>query len=89
MVLCHSRYLYLEFTLSQSFGSVLRAFERGLEHFGGTTEIEIFDNMRTVVREASGKHARFANERIHEVTGKVPSLVFENEERLLLKPLPS
>ncbi|MEM6275270.1 MAG: IS21 family transposase [Myxococcota bacterium] len=151
MVLCHSRYLYLEFTLSQSFGTFLRAFERGLEHFGGTTEIDIFDNMRTVVREGSGRHAilnskfltyaqsrgfaaracnrasghekgrverpisfvrerfwtgrhpsslldlnrqakqwqdEFANKRIHEVTGKIPSLVFEHEERLVLKPLP-
>jgi hypothetical protein len=30
----------------------------------------------------------FANNRIHEITGKVPSLVFEHEEKRLLKPLP-
>jgi hypothetical protein len=29
----------------------------------------------------------FANNRVHEVTGKVPALVFENEERRRLKPL--
>ncbi len=29
----------------------------------------------------------FANNRVHEVTGKVPSLVFENEERRLLRPV--
>ena len=29
----------------------------------------------------------FANNRVHEVTGKVPSLVFENEERRLLRPI--
>ncbi len=28
----------------------------------------------------------FANNRVHEVTGKVPALVFENEERRLLRP---
>jgi transposase len=30
----------------------------------------------------------FANGRVHEVTGKVPQLVFEHEERRLLKPIP-
>jgi transposase len=29
----------------------------------------------------------FANNRVHEVTGKVPALVFENEERRLLRPI--
>lgn len=151
MVLCYSRYLYLEFTLSQRFETFLRAFERGLRVFGGTTEIDIFDNMRTVVSEGSGAQARFnpkflhyagsrgfavracnrasghekgrverpisfvrerfwpgrnpssllqlnteamqwqndfANNRIHALTGKVPALVFEHEERASLKPLP-
>jgi transposase len=30
-----------------------------------------------------------ANNRVHDVTGKVPSLVFEHEERRLLKPIPA
>jgi hypothetical protein len=30
----------------------------------------------------------FANNRVHEETGKVPSLVFEHEEKALLTPLP-
>jgi transposase len=151
MALCHSRYLYLEFTLSQAFGTLLRAFERGLRIFGGTTQIDLFDNMRTVVTSGAGAHATFnrkflsyaqsrgfavracnprsgnekgrverpigfvrerfwpgrrfaslldlnrqatkwrddfANNRIHDVTGKVPSLVFEHQEKHLLKPLP-
>jgi len=29
----------------------------------------------------------FANNRVHAVTGKVPALVFENEERMLLRPI--
>jgi transposase len=49
MVLCYSRYLYVEFTLSQAFGSFVRAMERGLRFFGGATHTDIFDNMRTVV----------------------------------------
>src|SRR5262249_36619426 len=30
----------------------------------------------------------FANNRVHEVTGKVPALVFQHEEKPLLRPLP-
>ncbi|WP_224373215.1 IS21 family transposase [Hyalangium versicolor] len=151
MALCHSRYLYLEFALSQSMGSLLRRMERGLRFFGGTTHVDIFDNMRTVVLQHTDKgivfnstfleYARsrgfavracnvgrgnekgrverpigfirerfwpgrrftdlldlnvqatkwrdeFANNRVHEVTGKVPALVFQHEERPALHPLP-
>jgi len=49
MALCYSRYLYTEFSLSQAFGTFVRAMERGLRFFGGTTLVDIFDNMRTVV----------------------------------------
>jgi transposase len=147
MALCYSRYLYLEFTLSQSMGSFLRCLERGLAFYGGTTAVDIFDNMKTVVQDPRhqifnprflqyaaardfaaiacnpgrgnekgrverpigfirerfwpGRHFSdlldlnvqgtawrddFANNRVHEVTGKVPSLVFEHEEKRLLKP---
>jgi transposase len=151
MALCYSRYLYLEFTLSQSFGSLVRALDRGLRFFAGTTTVDIFDNMKTVVTGYAGgvpifnrrfldyavcrgfavtactpkqpqqkgrverpvgfvrdrfwpgrrfvslldlnTQARqwldtFANTRGHEQTGKVPQLVFEHEERRLLKPVP-
>ena len=148
MALCHSRYLYLEFTLSQAMPTFLRCMERGLRFYGGTTVADIFDNMKTVVlrpgpptifnrrflayagvrgfavracnpwrgnekgrverpvgfvrsrfwpgrrfaslldlnAQAFAWRDDFANNRIHEVTGKVPSLVFEAEERRLLKP---
>ena len=49
MVACHSRYLYIEFTLSQAMGSFLRCMERGLQFFGGVAVADIFDNMKTVV----------------------------------------
>jgi transposase len=150
MALCHSRYLYLEFTLSQSMGTFLRCMERGLQFFGGSTEVDIFDNMKTVVtshtptatvfnprfvqyasargfspracnvrrgnekgrverpigfvrdrfwkgrrfRDLADLNAqgvawrdRYANGRIHDVTGKVPALVFEHEEKARLRPL--
>lgn len=150
MVLCYSRYLYLEFTVSQAMGSFLRCMDRALRFFAGATKVDIFDNMKTVVRShtptATVFNARFleyarvrqfgavacnvgrgnekgiverpigfvrerfwpgcrpsdlldlnvkavawrdtfANNRVHEVTGKVPALVFEHEERGMLRPL--
>lgn len=50
-VLGHSRYLYLEFTLSQAMGAFLRAMDRALAFFGGCTHADVFDNMKTVVLE--------------------------------------
>jgi transposase len=151
-VLAYSRYLYLEFTLSQAMGTFLRCMERALHSFRGSAHVDIFDNMKTVVRERAGGarafNARFveyarsrgfaitactpgkgnekgrverpigfvrerfwrgrhftdlldlntqaaawrdkiANNRIHEVTGRVPSLVFKHEEMRRLKPLPT
>jgi len=48
-VLCFSRRLYLEFTLSQAMGSFLRCMERCLAFYGGVAATDIFDNMKTVV----------------------------------------
>jgi len=151
MVACYSRYLYLEFALSQAMGTFLRCMERGLRFFGGVAIADIFDNMKTVVlshaphatvfnrrfleyakardfavvacnvRKGNEKgrverpvgfvRTRFwrgrrftdlldlnmqamrwrddiANNRRHEETGKVPSLVFRHEEQRQLKPIP-
>jgi hypothetical protein len=126
--------------------------ERAIAFFGGTAHVDIFDNMKTVVRERSGgivvfnpkfvEYAqsrgfvitactpasghekgrverpigfvrdrfwrgrrfadllelnvqaatwrdRMANNRVHDVTGKVPALVFQHEEKRLLKPAPT
>jgi transposase len=150
MVLCYSRYLYLEFTLSQAFGTFIRAMERGVRFFGGTTHADVFDNMKTVVQSHTpvatvfnpqflayarsrgfavractpgrahekGRVERpigfvrsrflagrrfssllelnqraaewrddFANNRVHESTGKIPALVYRHEEHPKLKPL--
>jgi transposase len=150
-VLCYSRYLYIEFTLSQSMGTFLRCMDRCLKFFGGSTAADIFDNMKTVVlshtamatvfnprfldyarvrggfavvacnvrkgnekgrverpigfvrrrfwpgrrfrdlfdlnAQAAAWRDDFANGRVHEDTGKVPSLVFLHEEKRLLKPV--
>lgn len=151
-VLCYSRRLYIEFTVSQTMGSFLRCMERSLLFYGGTTLADIFDNMKTVVTSHTatvtvfnprfldyarargfavracnvrkgnekgrverpigfvrrrfwpGRRFRdlldlntqavrwrddFANGRVHEVTGKVPQLVFEHEEKRLLRPIPA
>lgn len=150
MVMCYSRMLYLEFTLSQAMGSFLRCMERALRFFGGSTTVDIFDNMKTVVlshtpiatvfnptflsyagarqfgaiacnvyrgnekglverpigfvRErfwpgcrpsdlldinvkAAAWRDTFANNRVHDITGKVPALVFEHDERRALRPI--
>jgi transposase len=152
MVACYSRYLYLEFTLSQAMGTFLRCMERGLAFFGGVATADIFDNMKTVVvshtphatvfnprfveyakargfavvacnvKRANEKglverpigfvRVRFwpgrrftdlldlntqalqwrddiANHRVHEVTGKVPALMFRHDEQRHLKPIPA
>jgi len=151
MAACYSRYLYLEFTLSQAMGTFLRCMERALRFFGGVAAADIFDNMKTVVlshtpqatvfnhrfleyarargfsvvacnvrrgnekgrverpigfvrsrfwpgrrfadllelnMQATSWRDQVANHRVHEVTGKVPALVFQHEEKARLKPMP-
>lgn len=149
--LAYSRHLYLEFVLSQAMGAFLRCMDRALRFFGGRTAVDVFDGMKTVVKERAANDVVFnprfleyagargfaarvcpprrptskpyverpigfvrtrfwpgrrfsdlfdlnvqaatwrddiANNRIHDDTGKVPSLVFKNEERRLLEPVP-
>ena len=150
-LLVYSRMLYVEFVLSRAMGSFLRCMERATQFFGGVTEVDVFDNMKTVVlgrvankpifaprfveyarargfvisatfpRRPTGKpfveraisfvrvrflpgrrfssledlrtqgevwRNTFANGREHETTGRIPALVFANEERALLRPIP-
>lgn len=145
MVLGHSRMLYLEYTVSQRFGTFVRCMERAVDFFGGVPLCDVFDNMKTVVlehrppqppvfnpqmlsyaaargfalhacapyrgnekglverpigfvrrrfwpgrryadladlnRQAHVWRDTYANAREHEITGKVPALVFEHEEK--------
>jgi transposase len=152
-LLVYSRQLYFEFVLSQAMGSFLRCMDRAVLYFGGVSNADVFDNMKTVVLEnlpgvaplinerflayanarggfsvvacapghpeakggvergirtvresfwpgrrfrdledlntqAADWRDRIHNRRPNETTGKVPALVFEHEEKALLKPVP-
>jgi transposase len=49
--LAYSRYLFIVFTLSQKMGSFLRCMDAALRFFGGRTLVDVFDGMKTVVKE--------------------------------------
>ena len=148
--LAYSRMLFVVFTLSQKMGCFLRCMDAALRFFGGRTLVDVFDNMRTVVKERAGTmpvfDSRFlayaaarglgvqactparptekpyverpigfvrsrywpgrrpvdlfdlntqaakwrdevANNRVHEETGRVPSLVFKHDEQKKLDPV--
>lgn len=59
MVLCYSRMLYVEFTLSCRTEDFLRAHRRGLEFFQGTARRCVYDNLRTVVLRRRGADVTF------------------------------
>lgn len=61
-VLCFSRLIYIEFSLSQTKAHFYRCFTNSLRFFGGAVEIVIIDNFRTAVAEGSGRNARFQAE---------------------------
>ena len=56
-VLCYSRMIYIEFTLSQRKAEFYRALVHALEFFGGSVKKIIFDNLRAAVINGSGRHA--------------------------------
>jgi len=51
MVLCHSRLMYLEFTLSQAMEQFLSCHVHAFEFFGGVPERIVIDNLKTGVLE--------------------------------------
>jgi transposase len=56
-VLCYSRMIYIEFSLSQRKAEFYRALVHALEFFGGSPKKIIFDNLKTAVINGSGRHA--------------------------------
>lgn len=56
-VLCYSRLLYIEFTLSQRKAEFYRGLVNALSFFGGSPRILIFDNLKAAVLNGSGRHA--------------------------------
>ena len=56
-VLCYSRLLYIEFTLSQRKAEFYRGLVNALTFFGGSPRTLIFDNLKAAVLNGSGRHA--------------------------------
>src|SRR5205807_10125035 len=54
-VLCHSRMLYIEFTLSQRKAEFYRGLVNALTFFGGSPRAVIFDNLKAAVRNGSAR----------------------------------
>lgn len=60
MVLCYSRMIYVEFTLSETMDQFLTCHRHALEFFGGTPQKVMIDNLKVgVVRHPSGEKALF------------------------------
>jgi hypothetical protein len=60
MVLCHSRMMYLQFTLSETMEQFLSCHRHALEFFGGSVRKVMIDNLKVgVVRHPSGEKALF------------------------------
>jgi transposase len=58
-VLCYSRLIYIEFTLSQRKEEFYRGIVHAFEFFGGSPHAIIFDNLKAAVLNGSGRAACF------------------------------
>jgi len=58
-VLCYSRLISIEFTLSQRKAEFYRGVVHALEFFGGSPRAIIFDNLKAAVKNGSGRAACF------------------------------
>jgi transposase len=58
-VLCYSRLLYIEFTLSQRKAEFYRGLVNALTFFGGSPRQLIFDNLKAAVLNGAGRSACF------------------------------
>ena len=58
-VLCYSRLIFIEFTLSQRKAEFYRSLVHALEFFGGSPRAIIFDNLKAAVLNGSGRAACF------------------------------
>lgn len=56
-VLCYSRMLYIEFTLSQRKAEFYRCLDNTLQFFGGSPRKVVFDNLKAAVISGSGRQA--------------------------------
>jgi transposase len=58
-VLCYSRLMFIEFTLSQRKAEFYRSLVYALEFFGGSPRAVIFDNLKAAVLNGAGRSACF------------------------------
>jgi transposase len=58
-VLCYSRLMFIEFTLSQRKAEFYRGLVNALNFFGGSPRAIIFDNLKAAVLNGSGRSACF------------------------------
>jgi transposase len=58
-VLCYSRMIYIEFSLSQRKAEFYRGIVHAIEFFGGSPRAIIFDNLKAAVLNGSGRAACF------------------------------
>ena len=58
-VIAHSRMLYLEFTHSQTFETIVRCHVHAFTALGGVAREIAYDNLATAVAEHDGKLVRF------------------------------
>jgi transposase len=58
-VLCYSRLLYIEFTLSQRKAEFYRCLVNALTFFGGSPRVVIVDNLKAAVLNGAGRSACF------------------------------
>lgn len=59
MVLCYSRQLYVEFSLSSQLFDFLRCHQNGLRFFGGSPKQWVYDNLTSVVIRRRGRAVTF------------------------------
>jgi len=59
MVLCFSRYMYIEFTRSEKFEDFIRCHENAFKFFGGVPKECWYDNLGSAVTERIGSLIRF------------------------------
>jgi len=68
MVLCYSRMIWLQFTLSEALEEFLRCHQEAFAFFGGVPRKCLYDNLRSVVLAHEGSTVRF-NPRFMDFAG--------------------
>lgn len=88
-VLCHSRYVFAEFTLSQKSADFLSSHVRMFEWFGGVTEVIAPDNLRSAVSKAhrydpvmNPAYTRLAD---HYATAVVPARARKPKDKAIVE----